>query len=36
VTTPIGWNRPSGAKDPAWMTEGVPYLKKDAKKEPGK
>jgi tetratricopeptide (TPR) repeat protein len=25
-----------GAKAPAWMTEGVPYLKKDAKPEPPK
>jgi hypothetical protein len=25
-----------GAKAPAWLTEGVPYLKKDEKKEPPK
>jgi hypothetical protein len=25
-----------GAKAPAWLTEGVPYLKKDAKPEPPK
>jgi len=25
-----------GAKAPAWLTDGVPYLKKDEKKEPAK
>jgi len=25
-----------GAKAQAWLTEGVPYLKKDEKKEPPK
>jgi len=25
-----------GARAPAWLTEGVPYLKKDAKPEPPK
>jgi len=23
-----------GAKEPAWLTEGVPYLKEDGTKEP--
>ena len=25
-----------GVKAPAWLTDGMPYLKKDEKKEPGK